>query len=370
MVTPYEGYVEVCEALGRAHPRRSREEVRAVQLPAPKPSKNAVKIARAAHRAPGRPSCSTTPITARTNLTMGMTAKSVPYKHGFGPFPPPRSTRVPGSYPYRDGLSRRGSRRASRSTGSRSRSAAARVAAVVLEADPGRGRLHRAPRAASCPRFSRLGARKNGVVPRRRRGADRLLPDRRVVRLDRRETSVPDLIATAKGIAGGLPLAAVTGRAELLDAVGPGGLGGTYGGNPIACAAALGSIETMRNEEPRRIGQARRERRAAAAAARPGRGDRRDRRRPRAAARCWPPSSSSRARPNPTPSSPSASRRRATGPGVVVLTCGTYGNVVRLLPPLSLSNDLLDEGLSVLEHAVPHGGPQVTTPVLGRRENR
>ena len=135
---------------------------------------------------------------------------------------------------------------------------AANVAARADRADPGRGRLRRA--GARVPAGAAgLGHGERRAV-HRRRDPDRLLPDRRLVRLRRTRASCPDLVTTAKGIAGGLPLAGVTGRAEIMDAVHAGGLGGTYGGNPIACAAALAAIETMRELDLARGGPAHRAR--------------------------------------------------------------------------------------------------------------
>ena len=164
------------------------------------------------------------------------------------------------------------------------------------------------------------------------------------------EGVVPDLITTAKGIAGGLPLAAVTGRAEIMDAVHPGGLGGTYGGNPVACAAALGAIETMESQDlpgrARRIGdimlprlqQAGRDLPGHRRGARPRRDDR-----GRADQARHPGAGPGR----PPPRSPSACHRQ----GLIVLTCGTFGNVLRFLPPLVIGEDLLEEGLDILENA-------------------
>ena len=166
------------------------------------------------------------------------------------------------------------------------------------------------------------------------------------------EGVVPDLITTAKGIAGGLPLAAVTGRAEIMDAVHAGGLGGTYGGNPVACAAALGAIETMAKEDLPRGGPRDRRRSCCRGCARwrqqhPVIGDVRGRGamiadRAGQAGHRW-----SR--------TPAATRQRsprpATRPALIVLTCGTYGNVLRFLPPLVISDELLTEGLTILEDA-------------------
>ena len=154
----------------------------------------------------------------------------------------------------------------------------------------------------------------------------------------------------AKGIAGGLPLAAVTGRAEIMDAAHAGGLGGTYGGNPVACAAALGAIETMREldlaEAAQEIEQQMLGRLGEMAARLP---DHRRRPRPRRDDRGR--AGAPRHAPSPTPPRRRPSTPPATGAGVVTLTCGTYGNVLRFLPPLVMPTALLAEALDVIEEA-------------------
>ncbi|MER6666698.1 4-aminobutyrate--2-oxoglutarate transaminase [Amycolatopsis japonica] len=343
MVTPYEGYVEVCEALDKLTP--GTHEKRSVLFNSGAEAvENAVKIARAAT---GRQAVVVFDHAyhGRTNLTMALTAKSIPYKHGFGPFAP-EVYRVPGSYPYRDGLSgpeaaRIAIDRIEKQIGGD------QVAAVVLEPVQGEGGFIE-PAPGFLPALSRW-CTENGVV---------FVADEVQTGFCRtgewfastHEEVVPDLIATAKGIAGGLPLAAVTGRAELLDAVGPGGLGGTYGGNPIACAAALGSIEIMRQENlaasAKRIENTVLPRLRALAEETGVIGDVRGRGAMLAA---------EFVKPGTTEPDGDLTKRVAQAchqAGVVVLTCGTYGNVVRLLPPLSLSTELLEEGLTVLEHAV------------------
>ncbi|MET8999626.1 4-aminobutyrate--2-oxoglutarate transaminase [Amycolatopsis sp. NPDC004169] len=343
MVTPYEGYVEVCEALAELTPGDHAKKSVLFNSGA-EAVENAVKIARTAT---GRQAVVVFDHAyhGRTNLTMGMTAKSIPYKHGFGPFAP-EIYRVPGSYPFRDGLS--GPEAAALAIDRIEKQIGGdQVAAVVLEPIQGEGGFIE-PARGFLPAIA-AWCRENGVVYVAdevqtgfcRTGAWFASTD---------EDVVPDLIATAKGIAGGLPLSAVTGRAELLDAVPPGGLGGTYGGNPIACAAALGSIETMKTEDlaasAKRIEGVVLPRLRALAAETGVIGDVRGRGAMLAAEFV-----------RPSTSEPDADLTKRVAAachraGVVVLTCGTYGNVVRLLPPLSLSNDLLDEGLSVLEHAV------------------
>ena len=164
------------------------------------------------------------------------------------------------------------------------------------------------------------------------------------------EGVVPDLITTAKGIAGGLPLAAVTGRAALMDAVHGGGLGGTYGGNPIACAAALAAITSMTDDDlPGRaaeLGRIMLTRLHDLAADHPQIGDVRGRGAMVAIELVRPGSTD--------PDAAEAARISAAchRAGVVTLTCGTYGNVLRLLPPLVIDEALLSEALDVLADAV------------------
>jgi 4-aminobutyrate aminotransferase/(S)-3-amino-2-methylpropionate transaminase len=343
MVAPYEGYIEVCEALAELTP--GDQEKRSVLFNSGAEAvENAVKIARAAT---GRQAVVVFDHAyhGRTNLTMALTAKSVPYKHGFGPFAP-EVYRVPGSYPYRDGLSGPAAAavaidRIEKQIGGD------QVAAVVLEPIQGEGGFIE-PAPGFLPALS-AWCEENGVV---------FVADEVQTGFCRtgdwfassHEDVVPDLIATAKGIAGGLPLAAVTGRAELLDAVPAGGLGGTYGGNPIACAAALGTIQTLRDDDlaasARRIEQAVLPRLRALAERTGVIGDVRGRGAMLAAEFVKPGTT------EPDAALTSRVAKACHQAGVVVLTCGTYGNVVRLLPPLSLSDELLDEGLSVLEQAV------------------
>jgi 4-aminobutyrate aminotransferase/(S)-3-amino-2-methylpropionate transaminase len=163
------------------------------------------------------------------------------------------------------------------------------------------------------------------------------------------EGVVPDLITTAKGIAGGLPLGAVTGRAELMDAVHPGGLGGTYGGNPVACAAALGAIDTIERlrlaDRAAHIGQTMQPRLRAIAARHPVVGDVRGRGAMIAVEMVGP--GGLEPDPETTKAVAAACHRR----GLVVLTAGTYGNVLRFLPPLVIPDALLEEGLDILDAA-------------------
>ncbi|HEY6792826.1 MAG TPA: aminotransferase class III-fold pyridoxal phosphate-dependent enzyme, partial [Trebonia sp.] len=163
------------------------------------------------------------------------------------------------------------------------------------------------------------------------------------------EGVVPDLVTTAKGIAGGLPLAAVTGRAEIMDAVHPGGLGGTYGGNPVACAAALGAIETMEAEDlpgkARRIGGIMLPRLRKLAGSHPVIADVRGRGAMIAVELTKPGTL------EPDAAATAAVAKYCHQHGLVVLTCGTFSNVLRFLPPLVIGEDLLDEGLDIIDDA-------------------
>ena len=160
------------------------------------------------------------------------------------------------------------------------------------------------------------------------------------------EGIVPDLITTAKGIAGGLPLAAVTGRADLMDAPHVGGLGGTYGGNPVACAAALGAIRTIESQDlvgrARHIGEVMLPRLRAMAERHGSVGDVRGRGAMVAIELVDPETGA------PDAALTSKVAAHAAANGVLALTCGTYGNVIRFLPPLTISDELLIEGLGVV----------------------
>jgi 4-aminobutyrate aminotransferase/(S)-3-amino-2-methylpropionate transaminase len=164
------------------------------------------------------------------------------------------------------------------------------------------------------------------------------------------EGVVPDLITTAKGIAGGLPLGAVTGRAEIMDSVKAGGLGGTYGGNPVACAAAIGAIATMKELDlparARQLGAVMTERLGEMATRYPVIGEVRGRGAMLAVELVEPGTT--------TPNAAAAASVNAAchAQGVLTLTCGTFGNVFRFLPPLVMPDHLLDEALGVLDKSL------------------
>jgi 4-aminobutyrate aminotransferase/(S)-3-amino-2-methylpropionate transaminase len=341
MVTPYEGYVEVCEMLARVTPGDHAKKSALFNSGA-EAVENAVKIAR---HATGRRGVAVFEHAyhGRTNLTMAMTAKNMPYKDGFGPFAGDVH-RAPMSYPFRDGLT--GAEAADRAIAVLETQVGARnLACVVVEPIQGEGGF-----IVPAPGFLTAIAdwcTAHGIV---------LVADEIQTGFCRTgdwfavdaEEVVPDLVTVAKGMAGGLPLAGVTGRAELMDAVHVGGLGGTYGGNPVACAAALGSVQTMEDlglaSAARRLGEHMVGRLRAIGS--PAVGEVRGRGAMIAVELVRPGTTEPDAA---MAVAVSAACHRA---GVVTLTCGTYGNVLRLLPPLVMPEELLDEGLDVLATAL------------------
>ncbi|WP_046468005.1 4-aminobutyrate--2-oxoglutarate transaminase [Allosalinactinospora lopnorensis] len=351
MVTPYEGYVEVCEALDRITP--GGHEKRSMLLNSGAEAvENAVKIARGAT---GRQAVVVFDHAyhGRTNLTMALTAKNMPYKQGFGPFAG-EVYRMPMAYPFRwpTGPENCGPEAARQAIAQISAQIGAQigaqnVAAVLIEPIQGEGGFIE-PGAGFLPELAEF-CRANGIV---------FIADEVQTGFARtghmfaceHEGIVPDLMATAKGIAGGLPLAAVTGRAELMDAVHAGGLGGTYGGNPAACAAALAALETIESRglvrRARAIGEVALDRLRGLAEKYDIVGDVRGRGAMLAVELVKGGGDTS-----PNTEALGQVVRYCHSQGLVLLTAGSYGNVIRLLPPLAIGDDLLDEGLSILEEA-------------------
>ncbi|MFI7301939.1 4-aminobutyrate--2-oxoglutarate transaminase [Micromonospora aurantiaca] len=343
MVAPYESYVAVCEQLNALTPG-GFEKRSALFNSGAEAVENAVKIAR---HATGRPAVVVFDHAyhGRTNLTMALTAKNMPYKHRFGPFAG-EVYRVPMSYPLRDG-GLDGATAAARSIEMIEKQVGAEnVAALLIEPIQGEGGFV-VPAEGFLPAL-REWATAAGVV---------FVADEIQTGFCRtgdwfaceHEGVEPDLVTLAKGIAGGLPLAAVTGRAELMDAVHVGGLGGTYGGNPIACAAALAAMETMRELDlaaaARRIGAVMGERLRAIAAGDPRVAEVRGRGAMLAMEIVAPGTST------PDPATTAAISAACHAAGLLTLTCGTYGNVLRFLPPLVISDDELGRGLDILAAA-------------------
>ena len=344
MIAPYLGYIEVCEALNRLTPGDHKKKSALFNSGA-EAVENAVKIARNftkrqavvvfEHGYHGR-----------TNLTMAMTAKNMPYKDGFGPFTP-EVYRMPMSYPYRcDSCSASCNEsvldtvlhKIEKEIGAKN------VACIVIEPILGEGGFI-VPCKGFLPGLGKF-TQENGIL---------FIADEVQTGFARTgqmfacedESIVPDLITTAKGIAGGLPLAAVTGRADVMDSIHPSGLGGTFGGSPIACAAALGAIATIEEENlverANEIGLIMRQHLEAMKKKYPIIGDVRGRGAMQAIELVIPGSK------DPNPAALASIIKYCQQNGVLILSAGTYGNVIRLLPPLVMPEHLLKEALEVLE---------------------
>ena len=349
MVTPYEQYVAVAEELNRITPG-SGEKRSVLFNSGAEAVENAVKVARSYTHKPAVVAFDHA-YHGRTNLAMALTAKSMPYKSGFGPFAP-EIYRAPLSYPYRDGLLDKelatdGELAAARTINVIDKQVGAKnLAAVIIEPIQGEGGFI-VPAEGFLPALLDW-CRKNNVV---------FIADEVQTGFARTgamfacehegpEGLEPDLICTAKGIAGGLPLSAVTGRAEIMDAPHVSGLGGTFGGNPVVCAAALAAIETIECdgliERAQQIERVITERLLRLQAADDRIGDVRG----RGAMIAVEFVKSGTADPNPELTEALSSAAHAAG--VIVLTCGMFGNVIRLLPPLTIGDELLIEGLEIL----------------------
>ena len=347
MVTPYESYIEVCEELAALTPG-THAKTTALFNSGAEAVENAVKVARLAT---GRQAVIVFDHAyhGRTNLTMALTAKNMPYKDRFGPFAG-EVYRVPMSYPFIDGLS--GAEAAARAIQIiETQVGAGNVAALLIEPIQGEGGFI-VPAEGFLPALSEWTTN-NGVV---------FIADEIQSGFCRsgdwfavnHEGVIPDIVTTAKGLAGGMPLAGVTGRAELMNAVHEGGLGGTYGGNPVAAVAALASIRTMRDRDL--VGRAREI------------GDRllKDLKslqqdvaiigdvRGRGAMIAFELVQPGTKTPNAAAAKSIVSYCNSNG--VIALACGTYGNVIRLLPPLVITDAQLADGFSVLASAVRAAG--------------
>jgi 4-aminobutyrate aminotransferase/(S)-3-amino-2-methylpropionate transaminase len=345
-VAPYMGYIEVCEKLNAMTPGTFKKKSLLVNSGA-EAVENAVKIARHytkrqaivvfEHSYHGR-----------TNLTMALTAKNMPYKEGFGPFAP-EIYRVPMPYSFHwvgnqatitEDAIEMITHKIEKEIGAHN------VAAILIEPIQGEGGFI-VPPTGFLPALSKY-ATDNGII---------FIADEVQTGFARtgnmfaveHENVVPDMVVTAKGIAGGLPLAGVTGRAEIMDSVHVAGLGGTYGGNPIACAAALGAIETMEEEKlvarANHIGQILGDALRALQAKYPVIGEVRGRGAMQAIELVEPGTKT------PNTAAMNAVVKYCQSKGVLILTAGTYSNVVRFLPPIVITDELLKDALSVLDEA-------------------
>lgn len=344
-VAPYEGYVALAEALNRLTPGDFPKKTMLANSGA-EALENAVKIAR---HATGREAVVVFEhaFHGRTLMTLSMTSKVRPYKFGFGPFAP-EVYRLPFPYEYRGHYAGRAEAAAALDEFFRTQVAAEKVACVVLELVLGEGGFIVAP-PDYVETLARL-CREHGIL---------LVIDEvqtgfgRTGRLFACEHYglAPDLIALAKSLGGGLPISAVTGRAEIMDSAQVGGLGGTYVGNPVSCAAALAALEFLSThrlwERAETIGRVVEKRFRGFLDRFPNVGDARGLGAMRALELV-----KDKKTKEPDKERTDRVLRGAYERGLILVTAGTYGNVIRTLMPLVITDDGLTEGLDVLEKAL------------------
>jgi 4-aminobutyrate aminotransferase len=333
MVGMYEPYVETCRRLNELSPCRGGEQRSVLFNSGAEAVENAVKIARAAT---GRPAVVVFDhgFHGRTLLALTMTSKVVPYKRGFGPFAP-EVYRTPAPYPFRGvseddaiaALARLFEGEVDPQT----------VACAVLEPVQGEGGF--VPMTPDFPRRLQEALDAHGILyvdDEVQAGVGRTGP---VWAIEHYGVE-PDLVVGGKSLGGGLPLASVTGRAEVMDAVAPGGLGGTFGGNPVSCAAANVVLDALPGLRPRAEAIGARLREALEAMAPPG-----------SDVRGLGPMLALEL-PESSPDRAAAVVRSARERGLLLLTCGLHGNVLRILVPFAIADEELERGLAILEQAL------------------
>ncbi|KLV08562.1 4-aminobutyrate--2-oxoglutarate transaminase [Photobacterium ganghwense] len=337
MVTPYASFVELADKLTTVAPI---QDAKAVFLTTGAEAvENAIKIARAHTKRSGVIAFKGG-FHGRTNLTMGLTGKVAPYKAGFGPFPN-EIYHVPYPNAYH-GISIDDSLQAIDDLFSCDIEPS-RVAAIIFEPVQGEGGFYQAP-----PAFAqriRALCDQHGIV---------LIADEiqtgfaRTGKLFATEYLgiEPDLMTMAKGIAGGFPLSAVVGKAAIMDAAGPGGLGGTYAGSPLGCVAGLEVLNIIEEEQlcnkALNIGEIAKARLEALQQDVPAMGD------IRALGAMIAIEFTDPATGKPLPDLTKAIIGQAQQAGLILLSCGVKGNVIRLLPPLTIDNETLEQGLNKL----------------------
>ncbi len=339
-VTPYESYIRLAERLNQITPGNFPKKTLFVNSGA-EAVENAVKIARAATGRPGIIAFEDA-FHGRTYLTMAMTAKLV-YKQGFGPLGTD-TYRAPAPYPYR-GVSTDDALRGLELLFAQDVDPGA-VAAIVLEPVQGEGGF--IPMPAEFVQALRRVCDEHGILyvdDEVQSGCGRTGAMWAIEQLG----VEPDILVAGKTLGGGLPLASVTGRAEVMEAVHPGGLGGTFGGNPVACAAALAVLDELTatgfRERAEEVGALLRRRLGEIAARQPVVGEVRGLGAMLALELA-----------EPTADAARATTTAALAKGLLLLSCGVYGNVIRLLPPLTATDEELERGLELLEEALGDAG--------------
>jgi 4-aminobutyrate aminotransferase/(S)-3-amino-2-methylpropionate transaminase len=339
MVGVYEPYVAVCRRLAELSPCRGAEQKSLLLNSGAEAVENAVKIARSAT---GRPAVVVfdNAFHGRTLLTMTMTAKVKPYKAGFGPFAP-EVYRAPVPNLYRGvtsddaiaGLKKLFKADVDPAT----------VACVVLEPVQGEGGFLTMP-ADYLRRLAEL-CQEHGILYVDDEVQSGVGRTGKMWAIEHYDGVPPDLLVSGKSIGGGLPLAAVTGAASIMDAVPPGGLGGTFGGNPLSCAAATAVLDAVADpeflEQATALGGRLRSRLEALAAKHEAIGEVRGLGSMLAFELA-----------EQSPDQAAAIVAAAFERGLLLLACGMYGNVIRLLPPLTIDEGDLEDGLTLLEDSV------------------
>jgi len=339
IVGTYEPYVEVCRRLAELSPCGEGEQRSLLVNSGAEAIENAVKIARAAT---GRPAIVVFDYAfhGRTLLTMTMTSKVKPYKAGFGPFAP-EVYRVPAPYPYH-GVSSDDAIAALEHL-FKGDVEPSTIACVVLEPVQGEGGF--IPMPPDYPARLQELCRAHGILYVDDEVQSGVGRTGKMWAIEHYEGVEPDLLVSGKSIGGGLPLAGVTGRAKVMDAVGAGGLGGTFGGNPLSCAAANVVLDTVSDpaflETATALGKTLRARLNDLASRHADIGEVRGLG-PMLAFEFV----------ERTPDRAQAVVSAAFDRGLVLLSCGLYGNVIRLLPPLTIAPEELDEGLAILEESL------------------
>ena len=350
-VIAYEPYVALAERLNALAPGGAPKKTFLMSTGA-EAIENAVKIARGATGRPGVISF-TGAFHGRTMMALALTGKVDPYKIGFGPFPG-EIYHAPFPCPLH-GISVEDAM-AGLETVFRNDIEPARVAAILVEPVQGEGGYYPAP-AEFLQRLRALCDR-HGML---------LIADEiqtgigRTGRMFAVEHAgvVPDILTLAKGLGGGFPISAIVGRADVMDAVAPGGLGGTYAGSPVACAAALAVLDVIEDEglldRSTLLGERLRGRLGALAARHPEIGDVRG-----LGLMVAIEMFDGKARRNPSPEAAKAIVAEAARRGLLLLSCGIFGNVIRIMTPLTIPDSVLEEGLAVLEDTLA----AVASPVM------
>ncbi len=343
MITPYEGYIQVCENLNRLTPG-SHAKTSALFNSGAEAVENAIKVARV-HTGRTAIAAFDYGYHGRTNLTLALTAKSAPYKGGFGPFAPD-IYRFSASNPFRDQLL--GEEAAAKAIRDMERQVGpTHLAALIIEPIYGEGGFI-APAKGFLPALQ-AWCNKNNVV---------FIADEVQTGFARTgqyfasedEGLEPDIIVTAKGMAGGLPLAGITGKSEIMAAIEPGGLGGTYGGNPLSCAAAIAVVQEIETnnflQRAKEIEQLLKSRLLKIQLTDPRLGEIRGRGAMIGVELIDPATSA------PAGALTAKIALEARARGIILLTCGMDGNVIRFLPPLSISDALLNQAMDILESII------------------